>query len=159
MEAYDLDLRRRILMSCDEGIMTRQEIADTFGVSRSFVQKLLRRDRLKQSIVPLPHGGGGRAVMEAAGREALRRLVEQQPDATLEQLRQRLHERSYPLLSRSTLCRVLERMDLPLKKRRSVPANSKSPPFNASGDYGESRWRNWIPESLFLWMKAGPTRA
>ena len=37
MEALSLDLRERVLSACDEGDLTRQEVADDFVVSRSFV--------------------------------------------------------------------------------------------------------------------------
>ena len=40
MEAYSLDLRERICVACDEGTETHQGVADRFGVSRWFVQKL-----------------------------------------------------------------------------------------------------------------------
>jgi len=43
MEALSLDLRERVLAACDGGDLTRQEVADDFFVSRSFLQKLLRR--------------------------------------------------------------------------------------------------------------------
>ena len=36
MEALSLDLRERVLAACDEGDLTRQEVADDFVVSRSF---------------------------------------------------------------------------------------------------------------------------
>jgi len=42
MEALSLDLRERILGACDRGDLTREEVAEEFGVSRRFVQKVLR---------------------------------------------------------------------------------------------------------------------
>jgi hypothetical protein len=38
--------------------MTREQVAHTFGVSRSCVQKLLRRWRETGNAAPRPHGGG-----------------------------------------------------------------------------------------------------
>ncbi len=43
MEAYSLDLRECVCAACDEWLETRAEVAERLGVSRSFVQKLLRR--------------------------------------------------------------------------------------------------------------------
>jgi hypothetical protein len=37
MRAYSLDLQERIVRACVSGGSTRQEIADDFGISRSFV--------------------------------------------------------------------------------------------------------------------------
>jgi transposase len=48
MEAYSLDLRERICAACDEGLETRQEVADRFGVGRWFVQKLLRQRQCRR---------------------------------------------------------------------------------------------------------------
>ena len=59
MEAISLDLRQRICVACDEGVETRQEVAERFDVSRSFVQKLLRRRRDEGgSIAAKPRGRG-----------------------------------------------------------------------------------------------------
>ena len=57
MEAYSLDLRERICAACDDGIETRQEVADRFGVGRWFVQKLLRqrRDRFQLLVLHVDH--------------------------------------------------------------------------------------------------------
>ena len=65
MKAYSLDPRQKILRACDERFGSQQAIAALFGVSQSFVEKLLRRRLEGRDITPRPHTleAGGRAVM------------------------------------------------------------------------------------------------
>ena len=124
MEAYSLDLRERIVAACDEGAVTRGEVADAFGVGRWFVQKLLRQLRATGSLAPLPRGRGPEPLLGGAGLEALRGLSAGRRDATLDELRLALAAGGGPAVSRPTLCRALQGLGLPLKKSRSGPRNS-----------------------------------
>lgn len=72
MEALSLDLRERICAANDEHAETREEVAERFGVSRSFVQKLLRRRRVQGSIAARPRGGGAKPLMDEHDRAPLR---------------------------------------------------------------------------------------
>ena len=68
MVAVSLDLRLRILCACDLEDQTREETAETFGVSRSFVQKLVRLDdRVQRETVNLVrHKAENRTQIEGA---------------------------------------------------------------------------------------------
>lgn len=118
MEAYSLDLRERIAAACDEGGMTRGEVAEQFAVGRWFVQKLLRQLRETGSLAPLPRGRGPGPLLGGPELETLRRLSKARQDATLEELRAGLAEGGGPAVSRPTLCRALQALRLPLKKSR-----------------------------------------
>ena len=108
MEALSLDLRKRICAACDEQTETRQEVADRFKVSRSFVQKLLRRRREAGSIAAKPHGRGpAPRIGERDGRR-LRDLIKAKPDATLAELCRSLREAGGAAVSVPTLCRALK---------------------------------------------------
>jgi transposase len=61
-----------------------------FGVSQSFVDKLLRRRRKSGDITPRPHAGGRQASCDAAALSLVRRVVHEQPDATLAELCEQL---------------------------------------------------------------------
>jgi len=123
MEAYSLDLRERVVRACDDHQGTRQEIAEMFGVSVSFITKLLRRRRLENSIAAKPHSGGGKPALQEQHLNRVRKLVEQQPDATLSELCQRLHHGGGPRVHPWTLCRALRRLGLPRKKSLFTPRN------------------------------------
>jgi transposase len=121
MKAYSLDLRQKVIEAIDHGMATYAKIAATFGVSESFLYKLLRQRRATGEIAPLPHGGGATAKLDAEKLRALADLVAEQPDATLEELRQRLGRRQKVRVSLSTVWRGLEQLELTLKKRPAAP--------------------------------------
>jgi transposase len=52
MAAYSIDLRQKILQACERRLGSQRVLADLFGVSLSFVEKLLRRHRTTGSITP-----------------------------------------------------------------------------------------------------------
>jgi len=122
MEAYSLDLRERILRTCDQSGLTRQEVADDFGVSRSFLQKLLRRIHEGGPIAPKLHRGGRTATWRPAEGQ-VRELVRLKPDSTLLELCQALAADGGPALQPWTMCRALQRLGLPLKKSLCMPVN------------------------------------
>ena len=85
MKAYSMDLRKRVLADSDAGLPTKP-VAQKHGVSRTWVRSLKQRRRETGEIAP--RGGGGRKPK--IDRVRLAALVQQQPDATLVELRERL---------------------------------------------------------------------
>jgi transposase len=65
MKAYSFDLREQILRACDQRRGSQRALATLFGVSRSCVEKLLRRRRATGDISPRPPAGGRRAICDA----------------------------------------------------------------------------------------------
>ena len=80
MKAYSLDLRQKILRAYDQQRGSQRALAALFGVSQSFVEKLLRRRRTTGDIAPCPHAGGRRAICHEAAQAVVRRLMQEQPD-------------------------------------------------------------------------------
>jgi transposase len=115
MRPYSQDLRQRIIEAIQANEDPQAEIAQTFGVSLSFVEKLWRRWRTTGDIAPRPHAGGGTRQLKDQV-EMLRREVGRQPDVTLEELRERVIAAHGPSVSLATLCRELQRLALPVKK-------------------------------------------
>ena len=110
--AYGRALKDRVLGLYEEGKQTR-EIADRLKVSPSWC----RRVRQRRDDPPLKIGGG-RFKLDDAGRSALARWVKEQPDATLEELRQRCLGELQIRISIGALWNTLRRMKLSLKKSR-----------------------------------------
>jgi transposase len=113
MTAYSQDLRQRVLDTVERGEGSSRQIARRFLVSVSFVTRLLKRYRTTRSLEPKPHGGGHPPSLGPEDLERLRELVRQQPDATLEELRQRLGA----ACSAMTISRALRKPGLPRKKK------------------------------------------
>jgi transposase len=86
MKPYTLDLRRKILDAYDHKRGSQRALAALFGVSRAFLDQLLRRRRTTGEIAPRPHAGGRQPRCDAATLAFVRQLVRDQPDATLEEL-------------------------------------------------------------------------
>jgi len=86
------------------------------GVSISFITKLFRRRRDAGTIAPKPRAGGVACSLDDADLRRVRKLVEEQPDATLAELCQRLHARGGATVRPWTMCRALQRLGLVRKK-------------------------------------------
>jgi transposase len=123
MSAYSHDLRQRVLDAVERGEGSLRQIARRFVVNLSFVVRLLQLYRRTGSIAPRPHRGGHPPALGPEELERLRELVRQQPDATLEELRQRLGVAG----STAAISRALDKLGLPRKKK--VPrANEQDRP-------------------------------
>jgi transposase len=122
MKPISLDLRERIVVALQE-TSSSLLVAARFRVSASFVRKLRLLSERTGDIAPRKVPGRERAVK---GRDELLLvgIVREQPDATLEELREALVERGGPPVSGTTMWRQLNRMGLTLKKKRSVPRNA-----------------------------------
>ena len=124
MTAYSIDLRQKILQACERRLGSQRALADLFGVSLSFIEKLLRRHRTTGDIAPKPHAGGQRPALDAAAHARVQQLVHANSDMTLEELCARVADERGVHVSVATMCRVLQRLGLPRKKSRSTPASA-----------------------------------
>lgn len=110
------DLRARIIRFYEaHDDHTQEEIAELFGVSLSFVEKLLRRWRTTDSSAALPHGGGATRLLQAHTAK-VSDLVAAQPDLTLAELQTQVAAQTQVQASVPTLCRELQRLRLRRKK-------------------------------------------
>ena len=116
MKAYSLDLRERVIAAVDAGEVSRRSIAHLFGISYVWIKKLLRQRRIRGDIAPLAHGGGQKPLLDEEKLEQLRQAVAQKPDATLEELQNRIRAVNGQRVSTSTISRALKRLGLARKK-------------------------------------------
>ena len=158
MHAYCLDLRERIIQTCAQAGSTRQEVAEIFGVSRSFVQKLLRRWQEAGSLTPRSGQRGPAPKLDEATCQRLRQRVQDCPDATLQELRTWLKESDGPSVSLATLCRALQTLHLPRKKSRCIHRSETRRGSSSCGEPGGGVSDAWTSSSWYLSMKAGRTR-
>jgi transposase len=121
MRPYSLDLRTKIAQAYDRQHLSHTQLAQTFGVSLSCVEKLLRRRRQTGSLAPAPHGGGHPRLCTPAAQGWLRTYVAAHPDATLQELGAALAAEQGTHLRRTTLWTELRRLGLVRKKRASMP--------------------------------------
>ena len=119
MKAYSLDLRQRALSAALRGDRTIPEVAELFGVSMAFVNKMLRLHRAGDDLAPRPHGGGHVPRLRARHHRLLRSTVASNNDATLAELREHLAQRARVSVSDSTVSRALKALGLPRKKKHA----------------------------------------
>ena len=117
---YSQDLRDRILAAYDRGKKTK-EISDTFGISPAGARRVKQVRQEQQRTTRLPMGGVRVVKIDL---DVLRELVEQQPDATIPELHERLGK---DCCSESAVGMALKRLGLSFKKRRSMPPNRTAP--------------------------------
>lgn len=82
----------------------------------SFIVKLLRQYRATGTISPKPFNGGVKLKLSPDGLIVLTDLIEQNNDATLDQLCQMLHHQQGIKISRATMGRMTQRLKLTVKK-------------------------------------------
>ena len=117
MLAYSIDLRERVVAAYEEGGETIAEIAERFAVGRTFVKKMLRQKRETGSLETRPRRYGPAKRLSLKDHAWLRREIEKEPDATIDALHERLSEKRGVKVSRATVGRAVQSLDLPLKKR------------------------------------------
>ena len=106
----------------EQGIKSQSEIAALFGITLRTFQRWLRAWRTEGRDAP-GHSSGRPAVFVGPAAERLRREVASQPDATLNELAERLgHIAHY-----ATVHRALVRLGLPYKKRLSGLPSKTAP--------------------------------
>ncbi len=120
MKSYSTDLRQKIVQAYTWRLGSQRALAEMFGVSMSFVEKLLRRHRRTGDVAPKPHAGGQKRRLESAAETVMREAVRTTPDITWEDLCARVADTPGLRVSVPTMCRALQRLGLPRKKRRSM---------------------------------------
>src|SRR3954449_1260565 len=155
MQPLSNDLRKRILEAVDNKEGSRRKLAARFKVNTSTITKLLRLRRQTGSYEPRPHGGGVEPTLDGDALERLRRLVEQTPDATLEALRQEMGVSG----SRMIICRALQKLGLPLKKKSRHAAERDTPEVRRKRRSFRRRGKPIEPGRLVLVDETGVTTA
>jgi transposase len=139
MAAYSIDLRQKILRAWERHLGSQRAIADIFGVSLAFVEKVLRQYRATGDLAPKPHAGGQKPRLGAAAQAVVQHLMAAHPDATLEEWCTGVAAAAGVRVSVPTMCRVLQRLGLPRKKSRSTPASKTPSASNRRGPASERR--------------------
>jgi transposase len=124
MNAYSLDLRKKIVEAKERGTPTA-EVARTFGVGLSTVKRYAAAAREGKPLAPKKRPGSKPKLDEAA-RKLLEADLEERPAATLPQRREFLARVAGVRVSDSTVSRMLGRMGWSRKKDRWVRASARS---------------------------------
>ncbi len=121
MKADPKELRERVVAAVEQGEHPRAEVASLFNVSVTFIKKMLRWQRAGQSLAP-----GPALLRQAPERAWLCAEVRACPDVTLSELQTALAEKGAVTASLPTLCRALQQLQLPRKKKASTTRSAMS---------------------------------
>ena len=116
MKAYSLDLRQKIVDAYAEGNISQRQLAKQFRVALSFVEKLLKQQRETGNIAPKKRTNQTPTKLNSEQLQVLQQLVEAHNDATLEELRDLLEAQTGVHIGRSTVDRMLTKLELTVKK-------------------------------------------
>ena len=117
MKAYSVDLRQKVIDAHNQKDESQRQLAKRFRVSLSFVQNLLKRYRIDGTVEQREHGGGQPAKLSPEQEAILVTLVEEDNDAILVELCDRLEQRVGVRISRATMGRIVQKLRLTRKKK------------------------------------------
>jgi transposase len=116
MKAYSLDLREKIVAAYAQGGRSQRQLAQQFGVALSFIEKLLKQQRETGSLAPKVRTQQTPTKLNDEQLQVLAQLVEVHNEATLDELRFQLEQKTGVLIGRSTVDRMLTKLKLTVKK-------------------------------------------
>ena len=126
MQPYSLDFRQKIIDIYENESISQRRLATRFGVALSFIQKLLKQYNETGSIAPKVRTQQTPTKLNEEQLMTLKRLVEQNNDATLAELQKLLEVETGVCISRSTVDRMLrQKLDITVKKRPSTRMRKK----------------------------------
>lgn len=141
MKAYSLALSQKIVDTYAEGNLSQRQLALQFRVALSFIEKLLKQHRETGSIAPkvrteqTPPKVRTEQTPTKLNPEqlsVLQQLVEANNDVTLEELREQLRQKTGVLIGRSTIDRMVKKLNLTGKKKHSTLAKNTVSEFNSN---------------------------
>jgi len=155
MRPLSQDLRQRILDTVARGEGSLHRIAQRFLVNVSTIVRLLERHRQTGTAAPKPHAGGRRPALGPDDLERLRELLREQPDATLDELRERL---GVPC-SVMAIVRALRRLGIMRKKKVLHASDRDTPKSRRKRRLFRKKFAEVDPERLIFVDETGANTA
>jgi transposase len=121
MKAYSLDLREKIVIAHLVEKISIRKVAIRFSVSKSLVQKLIKQKQTEGNLQPKQRGKPQFSHLTNA-EPLIRTLVEEHQDATLVELCELFTIKTGNWVSRTAMCRYLQKLGLNRKKKHGAVA-------------------------------------
>ena len=125
MRPYSQDLRERAIAALEAG-ETPAEVAARFGIHQSTLEKWWYGWRDTGRCAAWPHASGPERTLQA-GDQFIRAEVKTHPDATLEELCERVLEVKGVTASPSMMCRTLPALQLKREKKSLHDSQRETP--------------------------------
>jgi transposase len=122
---FSADLRIRVIGAVEAG-MSRNAAARRFGVSIASAVRWMDTYLRTGRTAPKPRGGDRRSGRIEAQADLLLQAIEETPDVTLAELRDRLITERGETFALSTIHDFYRRRGITYKKRRRMPASRRA---------------------------------
>lgn len=114
--SYSIEVRAKALMSYNEGEGSQEEVASLYQISLSTFKRWIYKVRHGESLKPKTERCGRPRKVDEKGEETIRRLVEENPSITLEELSKVYYREHKIVVGTSILSRILKELNLRYKK-------------------------------------------
>ena len=125
MQPYSIDFRQKIIEVYEQEKISIRNLAQRFYVTKSFIQKLLKQYQQTGDIKPKRQGGNSPPKVQGADLVTLTEIIENNNDATLEELCELLKDQTGIKVSRATMGRISQKLDYTFKKKLSMQPKKK----------------------------------
>jgi transposase len=130
MQPYSLDFRQKIFDTYLEGKISQRDLAKRFCVSLSFIEKLIKQYRETNNIAPKTRTKQTPPKLNSEQLDVLKEIVEAKNDATLSEIREILFEKIGITISIATVDRMLQKMEISVKKKHCTLQKKRLKEFN-----------------------------
>ena len=130
MLPYSIDFRQKIIEVYEQEKNSIRKLAERFRVARSFVQKLLKQYKETGDIKPKRQGGNSPPKVQGEDMVTLTEIIENNNDATLEELCELLEQKTGIRVSTATMGRISHNLDYTVKKKHSMRLKKKMKKFS-----------------------------
>jgi transposase len=159
MKPLSQDLRRRVVEAYARGQGSIRALARRFAVSQSSVFRLLQQYRSTGTLAPRPHGGGARPRLDAPALQTLGRLINERPDATLQELGERLAQARGVQVHPATVWRALRRLGKRRKKKTFRAQEQDDPAVESRRQAYQAEIAQLDPRDLVFVDESGVNQA
>ena len=126
MRTTPIAIRRAIVRAFHQEHLSYERIAALLDVGEATVSRILRLHRETGSLKPRPKGGGNFSPLHGRVARLLGLMVRSMPDATIEELTEKLQVRTGVKTSRSSVDRKLRRLGYSRKNSPSARQSGTS---------------------------------
>jgi transposase len=116
MKPYPVEFRQKIVDTYFNEKISIDKLAERFCVATSFVQKMIKQWRETGDLNPRKPSGGQELKLSQSQIIMVGDWVNEKNDITLETIKKKLEEEENVAVSISTICRILQSLNLSRKK-------------------------------------------
>lgn len=117
MKPYSIDFRQKIIEVYELEKISIRKLALRFRVAKSFIQNLIKKYKETGDIRPQGQGGSRPTKLNSEQLVILVEILENNNDATLEELSELLYEKTGIKVSRATISRMTQKLNYTFKKK------------------------------------------